>query len=180
MSAKLIAKKYAKALYAIAVEQQGSSQKFQVGLAAAAQLFAIPQAAKILKSPIMPDSLKRDLLVYVLDTVGANKSLNAFFELLISAQRVELLPEIVAEFSEILAASQGQQHGVLTSAARLSSEEITAIEHGLARVFAKQIVLENRVEPEMLGGFVVRVGNSVIDQSITSKIKALAEGLQHS
>jgi F-type H+-transporting ATPase subunit delta len=177
---KLIAKKYAKALYSLAGKNAEGGDEFHPGLSAAGELFGQADARKILKSPIMPAELKRELLIYALSTAGENRELIAFVDLLISAKRVELLPEIIVAYEELLTAARGIQPGVLSSAVALQKGEITAIEQELTGIFNKQVVLENRVAADLLGGFVIRVGNSIIDQSITSKIKALAQGVQHS
>ncbi len=177
---KLIAKKYAKALYTVAMEEPDKSEDFHEGLAAASALYAEPTARKILKSPVMPADLKRDLLYNALQKTKAPKVLSSFIDILVTAQRVELLPDIIESYHELSAAALGQQSGVLTSAVKVSDSELAAVESELARIFKKKIILENRVDAALLGGYVIRVGNSVIDQSITSKIKALAYGLQNS
>jgi F-type H+-transporting ATPase subunit delta len=180
MSTKLIAKKYARALVSVAGESSAGSAQFSDGLAAIKELFTIPKAAKILRSPVMSGELKRDLLAYAIAHASGNhKSLLVFVDLLITAKRVEILPEIADFYQTILAAVRGEQHGVISSAVAMQETELAEIANKLQKIFKQQVVLENQVKPELLGGFVVRVGNTLIDQSVTSKIKALALGLQH-
>ncbi len=180
MSTKLIAKKYAKALVMVGSESKGGSSQFSSGLAAITELFTIKKAAGILRSPVMPSVLKRELLAYAIaQAESSQKTLLAFVDLLITAQRVEILPEIAVFYEVILAAERGQQSGIVTSAVALDDREVAELAQQLQGVFKQQVLLENRVDPGLLGGFVVRVGNTLIDQSITSKIKAFTLGLQH-
>ena len=178
MSAKMIAKKYAKALISVGQESPEGSERFRPGLARVRELFAVPQAYKILKSPVMPDGLKYELLMYAVNGDTQAKHLIVFLELLLAVKRVQLLPAIVEEFEEMLAEAKGQLYGVLTTVLPTGSQEQNALATDLSKLFGKRVVLENRVDAKLLGGFTIRIGNTVIDQSITSKLTALTRQLQ--
>lgn len=179
MSMKLIAKKYAKALMSIAGENSAEAEAISSGLTAIKQVFLQPAAEKILLSPIMPADLKRELLNYGLKIGGGNSTLGSFITMVVAADRVELLPTIADLYEEMRAHASGKQSGLLTSAIKFGDQELGAVGQELERIFKRKIVLENRVDSDLLGGYVVRVGNTVIDQSVANKINGFSKSVQH-
>jgi F-type H+-transporting ATPase subunit delta len=94
-----------------------------------------------------------------------------FLELLIDKKRFHLLPHLVADIHRICDEHQGVIRAVARSASQLSEPEIEAIRQKLGTFCGKQISLEARVDPDILAGVVVRMGDWVFDASLQGRLK---------
>jgi F-type H+-transporting ATPase subunit delta len=67
--------------------------------------------------------------------------------------------------------------GEVTTAMPLAPEKLRALEQGLARATGRQVVLEARVDPSIIGGVVTRLGSTVYDGSITTQLQKMKQSL---
>lgn len=102
-----------------------------------------------------------------------------FIKLIIKQGREKLLQEIAQEYINKVEVLQGVQRVTLTSAAELSSANIEAILKSSALVnTAQKFDLENNVNPDILGGYILRVGDQQIDASVRSKLNQVKKEFQ--
>jgi len=100
-----------------------------------------------------------------------------FVHVLARNKRLALLPEIRAQF-EILRAEQEKVLDVeVISAHELSDAERDALTRSLASRFEREVELTSKVDPSLIGGAVVRAGDTVIDGSVRGKLQKLSEAL---
>jgi F-type H+-transporting ATPase subunit delta len=97
--------------------------------------------------------------------------------LLVRRGRIEQLPRVAAEFRRLDDRRQGLTHATATSAAPLDDNEIRAITARLEQMTGDRIVLETAVDPDILGGVVVRVGDRLIDGSVRGRLERLRNQL---
>ncbi|MEM7218361.1 MAG: F0F1 ATP synthase subunit delta [Pseudomonadota bacterium] len=98
-----------------------------------------------------------------------------FVQVLASNKRLALLPEISTQF-EILRAAEEQQIDVhVTSAQALTPEQELLLSEALYRKFQRKINMTHDVDAELLGGAVIRAGDTVIDGSLSGRLRKLAE-----
>lgn len=97
--------------------------------------------------------------------------------LLITKGRTTLAAAIARQFREMVEESQGIARARATSAVPLSPEEQEAITRRLSLETGKQVILETSVDPELLGGLVVQIGDRLIDGSTRARLTALRENL---
>ena len=174
MSAGLVARRYAKALFKVCNYDLAAGRALQSPLATIGELFEQNDAGKILRSPAMPLDLKKSLLDYALKAGNATNELKAFCDMIVDAGRVELVPDVIAVFGELLDEAEGTMEAEVTSAGELSSSDRTTIEGLVAGVVGKKIKLNTTVDQDLLGGFVVNVGNFKIDMSLKTRLDGLA------
>lgn len=93
--------------------------------------------------------------------------------LLIRRNRIEQLPRVAAEFRRLDDRRNGLTHATATSAAPLEAAETKAITARLEELTGGRIALETSVDPSLLGGVVVRVGDRLIDGSVRSRLERL-------
>ena len=179
MSSNLIATRYAKALLILAEKNNEMADNFASYLSTAKELFSLPEAKKILNSPVMPIELKKELLNYAMSKSFSSEQLKNFNEQLINAGRVELIPEIANSFIAMLNERRGIASAVVTSATALTSAELTDLTAALNVVFSKKLTIENKVQKNILGGLIVDMGNFEIDLSIRSKLESLSNYAQN-
>ena len=85
---------------------------------------------------------------------------------------MELLHET---FSGMLNDREGVVHATVVSAVKLSDAEITELTEGLKKSSSDNIVAKQTVDESILGGFIVKIGNSQLDLSLKTKIEAMAK-----
>jgi F-type H+-transporting ATPase subunit delta len=131
-----------------------------------------PDFDRLLTSPM----IGRDDKLKVLDRVvgGRGSELFAnFLRVLARHDRLDLLSLILNQSRALLEARSGRKHVLVTSARSLSERERRGIEQRLQSEFAFQPALEVQVDPALLGGLVIRVGDTVYDSSLRTRLKQL-------
>jgi F-type H+-transporting ATPase subunit delta len=98
------------------------------------------------------------------------------------AQTVELLrgqraDEAVNELAELAVARRGEVVAQVTAAAELSDEQRTRLADVLGRIYSHPVSIQLSVDPELLGGLLIAVGDEVIDGSISTRLTAARSGL---
>lgn len=96
-----------------------------------------------------------------------------FLQALITHRRQMLLPEIAREYHDLLDAAEGRLHATVTVAREPGDGERGAIAKELSRAYGKEVVPHFAVNPAILGGVVVRVGDTVLDGSVRRRLALL-------
>ena len=97
--------------------------------------------------------------------------------LLVRRGRIEQLPRVAAEFRRLDDRRNGLTHATATSAAPLGLEEVRAITARLEELTGGTVALETAVDPDLLGGLVVRFGDRLIDGSVRGRLERLRNQL---
>ena len=100
-----------------------------------------------------------------------------FFAVLTDNNRLAELPRVVDAFGSLLAASKGQVTATVTTADPLSADEAAEVRKGLTDALPKgrTLNLVTRVDPAIIGGLVVDIGDKHIDLSIASRVKQVQQ-----
>lgn len=131
-----------------------------------------PQIGAFFSSP----ALTRKARLPILDAaLPANVSplLANFIRVLNQNNRLDLLPVIAAAYRELLDVRAGRVRVIVHSAVELTDEQQAGLKQSLVESLHKEPVLNLRVEPELLGGLVVQVGDKVYDTSVRTRLEAL-------
>jgi F-type H+-transporting ATPase subunit delta len=97
--------------------------------------------------------------------------------LLVRRRRIEQLPRVVAEFIRLDDRRQGITHATATSAAPLTDSETKALTARLEQMTGGRVDLATDIDPDLLGGLVVRVGDRLIDGSVRGRLERLRNQL---
>lgn len=172
MSEFKVASRYAKSLIDLAHEQGNLEVVKQDMDQFVAVLYANKELQAVLKNPIMKQDKKRDIL----DALFAQRihpSITAFFHIMVRKGRAGILyataREFIREYNEV----KSIVHATVISAVTLSPENLDALRKVIAGEIKAEVVLQNSVDPSLIGGFVVKVGDKQIDASIAGKLKKL-------
>lgn len=98
--------------------------------------------------------------------------------LLVSGGLVELLPEVESAFQKLLYQARGMEEVEVVTAVPMSDQERERTERLLKALRHKEVLLESRVDPSILGGLVIRVGDKLIDGSTRTRLRSLGKQLQ--
>jgi F-type H+-transporting ATPase subunit delta len=171
-----IARPYAEAAFRIAQEQHAFPAWSQM-LGLASQVAANPQMAMALDNPKLTAADKEALLLDVcgdrLDDYGRN-----FVRVLIGADRIGALPQIAALFEALKDDAEGVAKARIDTAFPLSEAELADIRAALEKHFGKKIETTVTVDPELIGGARITVGDTVIDGTVQAKLQAMATQLR--
>jgi F-type H+-transporting ATPase subunit delta len=96
-----------------------------------------------------------------------------FFQTLVQHRRQMLIPEIAEEYLNLVDAAEGRIHARVTVARETDDAGRTAIAAQLSRVFGKEVVPHISVDPAIMGGVVVHVGDTVLDGSVRRRLASL-------
>ncbi|MBE0479413.1 MAG: ATP synthase F1 subunit delta [Dehalococcoidia bacterium] len=175
MPATSSARRHAQAVFEIARERD-EIERWRTCLRTLSSALKDPEILAILENPRVPLENKQqviDALFPDLDRLPLN-----FAYYLVSRQRLALLDHIADQYDRMADAHQGLEKAEVTTAVPLDKNDTARLTSYLASVTGgKRITLQARVDPEILGGFVARIGDRLIDASTRAKLEALKKQL---
>ena len=168
-----IARPYATAVFEYALAEK-DLQAWETLLQSATRITLNPSVAALLASPSVTTSqlidLYCDLLASQLDAPKKN-----FIRLLAENERLSVLPDILTSFQASRAAQEKTVAVQVTSAVTLDDAYQQKLALALTKRLQRQVALQCKVDPALLGGVIVRAGDTVIDGSIRGKLARLNE-----
>ena len=105
----------------------------------------------------------------------ADKEVRNFVQLLISRNELKLLPEVIEALNNRIRGGAAPKEAEITSAIALPTDDRADLERKLRATFGEDVAFKYKVDPAILGGLVVRVGDKVMDASVASKLNAMRE-----
>lgn len=164
---------YANALADIAVEQ-GAAEPALAQLAEFGAAYA--ESAELrnsLASPAVSRAAKHDVIEKITARIGAGKIIRNFLFLIVDNDRTLSIPEVIETFRQVLQQRQGVAEAQISSATELSAAQKAEFAKTLERLTGKKVRAKYSFDPALLGGAVVRVGDTVYDGSLRSRLNAL-------
>jgi F-type H+-transporting ATPase subunit delta len=167
-----VARPYARAAFQEARGENRLSDWLQA-LGRAAQVVQDARVQSLLGNPqVTPEQLAQffiDLAGPTLGEHGAN-----FVRALAANRRLAYLPEIAAQFATLKDEAEGSTDVTVTSAAALSEAQQQQLAAALERRLRRKVRLHCAVDPQLIGGAVLRAGDLVIDGSLSSRLARIA------
>lgn len=174
MSDILVAKRYARALFKVCGENESTLNEAQKALDSVSELFSDDSIGSVLISPNMPKDLKLQILLHVVAQITSSAVIENFVRVAIDAGRVEVFAGLNQVFEQLLNDSRGIVNATVSSVVALTEEEKTEIKSNLESLIGKKVRLTADLDPELLGGLVVKIGNRIIDLSLKSRLNRVA------
>ncbi|MGE5455265.1 MAG: F0F1 ATP synthase subunit delta [Methylocystaceae bacterium] len=169
---KSVARRYAEAIFSIAQEVQ-SVDSFETELIEVASLLeASSDLAEYLYHPLIPARAKRETAEQLFAD-RLSSSILDFIKLVIDKRRERYLVAISEEYTTLADEARNIIKAELTTAMPLSDAEINEITTKLSASTGKNIRLQVKIDPSLLGGIKIRVGDRVIDASVAKKLAML-------
>lgn len=176
MSSKTICNRYASALFKLDSSNLDQSKMNLQQLQTVKSLFDQEDAGRVLRSPVMPVELKRDLLTYALKQAEASELISQFVYTILDAGRTGMLPDIIDSYELIIKDALGVLVANVTSFAKISDADQKRISEKLGKLFNKDVEVKNDVSKDVLGGFVIKLGNYQVDMSLKSFLNNWVQG----
>lgn len=176
MSNPVVAERYALALYQVAKEQNLSDKIDEELRAIKKVLVQNPSFISLLQSPKLSVVQKRNLIEQSLPNVSS--PVTNTFMILADRHREDVLVEVAESYINHLNEERGIAEATVYSVRSLTADESKAISAVFAPKVGKQTLnIENIVDPNMLGGVKVRIGNRIFDGSLLGKLDRLGRQL---
>jgi F-type H+-transporting ATPase subunit delta len=173
-----IAERYASALFDLAKEA-GSLDAVAKDLEKLAGLIASnAEVAGVVKSPVLTRDAAGQAMGGLMNRMGVDPLTWKFVKLLADKRRLFTLPQIARAFAQRLAEQRGEMTAEVISAQALKDSQIAAIKATLRDTYKRDIRLETKVDPALIGGLVVKAASRQIDTSLRSKLQALSGAMK--
>jgi F-type H+-transporting ATPase subunit delta len=172
-----IARPYAEALFR-AAKESGNLAKWSGQVALLAEVAANPEARAAIGDPNVAASQLVDLFRSACGT-AVDAELANFIQLLSNNDRLALLPEIGALYESYKQAEEGTKQAEIVSAFPIDASQVNALLPQLETVFKSKLETSVSVDPELIGGIKVIVGDQMLDASVRGKLDAMATALNN-
>jgi len=174
----ILARRYAKALFAVGTEND-AYEAYNETLQGVAGLYtSTPEVADALTNPLYPVDIRMKVMAGLIGSLGVDKIMSNFLNLLVEKKRAEILPEIAEEFKIMVDDAKNISHGSVISAVELSDEIQAKVQATLEKLTGKKVELSTSVDPSLIGGIVAKVGDLVLDGSIKTQLAGLKESIK--
>ena len=169
-SAYALALRYGQAVFEIAAKHQNFNT-WRDNLETLVRMVQDRDVLFFLENPRISLAKKREVLEPKLK--GVNPMAVNLLYLLAERNGLGMLPDIAADYQRRLDDLRGLAHAEVSAAVPLSEAETNEIREKLGKMFGKHIEISTKVEPSLLGGIVARVGDKVIDGSLSRRLQNL-------
>ena len=167
-----IARNYAETLLALAGKGNDLRGWGSLITDIAAAMGANPKLRLFLESPRVGTAEKNAVLTSAF-TDKVPRNFLRFLQSLVTHRRQMLIPEIAREYLDLVDAAEGRMHARVTVARATSDDETSAITQQLSRMFGKDVVPHLTVDPSIMGGVIVHVGDTVLEGSVKKRLMSL-------
>jgi len=177
------ARRYAEAVFSLALEAEATGgpdgaglERWQQDLSVIAGVLGNEDVQSFMESPNITEAQKRDILKRALAALVSVQALHMTY-LLAERGRTALISHIVRRFKELVDIHRGVQEAEVTTAVALEEAQRVAVIARLEAMTGRTIVLSERVDLEILGGVVLRIGDTLVDDSLAHRLAELRGAL---
>ena len=180
MRQTILAKRYAKALFAVG-QEEGKSESFRETLNVLGDFLEnYPEATDALTNPLYPMELREKVMAHLISELQADQLAGNFLNLVVQKKRADILPEIATEFQILVDNDQNISRGNVISATEISGELQTKVQSTLENITGKKVILTSEIDPSIIGGIIAKVGDLVMDGSLKTQLAGLNESIKGS
>ena len=171
-----VATRYAEALLMLAEENDKLNEIVNEFHSLMDMLNKNEKIFKMLEHPVVSQSEKKEMFDHL--TQNMQTEIKNFLHVIINKKRENLLSHIYREFNRLALAHQNRVLCYVTTSHPLEQSEKEELKQSLAKISASQVELEDKVDQGIIGGIVVRIGDTVYDYSIKRQLNRLEEQLK--
>ena len=172
----IIANRYAEALFQLSEEENITKEIYKELRNVVELVKGNKELDNVLKSPLVAKNEKIQLIEALFNN-KINNNLKNFLKILVEKGRISSLKSIELTFKELLNNKNNIIEGTVISAVALTEKQVKELEEKLSKKYNKNVTLENKVDKTILGGVVIRVGNTQIDGSVKTRLDNIKDQL---
>ena len=178
MNDSKISVRYSRALFQSALEKK-ILDKVNQDMILITEICKVPETKEFLKSPVIVPSKKIDIFHKILGD-NVEKITLSLIDLVVKNGRESFLPAIARVFINETMKYKGITKSVLTTASKVDKKVKKQISELISDVFSTKADLEEVTDPEIIGGFILRVDDNYIDASVRTKLNKIRKELMRS
>jgi len=170
--------RYATALFELARDEKSIEavkadlDKFDAMLSESADL------KRLVRSPVFAADAQLKALSAVLDKAGISGVAANFLKVLTSNRRLFAVTDVIRAFGALVARFKGEASAEVTVAEPLSDKNLDALKAALKQVSGKDVTLNVKVDPSIIGGLVVKLGSRMVDSSLRTKLNSIKHAMK--
>ena len=165
--------RYASALFELAQEQSQLQPVENDLIGLQALLDESEDLRRMVRSPVFTADDQGKALDAVLTKAGVSGLTMNFMKLITRNRRLFAVPEMIKAFRSLAASARGEVEADVTSATALSDGQAEALKETLKASIGKDVRINAKVDPSLLGGLIVKIGSRMIDSSLRTKLSTL-------
>jgi F-type H+-transporting ATPase subunit delta len=169
------ARRYAEAAFELATRDD-ALDAWRDGLALAVRLLGDDQVTPIVDNPSVPLHEREVLIGRLLDG-RVLPAVGRLASMLTRRNRLDLLPAIAAQYTRLVNRQRGIVEAIVTSATPLTPDETTALRSRVEAMTGARVDLQSTIDPALIGGLTLRVGDRLLDASIRGRLSRLRDQL---
>jgi F-type H+-transporting ATPase subunit delta len=171
-----VARNYAETLFELAKQNEGL-ERYQEGIETVARLLdENPQFRLFLETPRIAAADKKDVIRKAFGGTLPKPLVN-FLLIVLDKRRQKLVREIAREYHDLVDEHLNRVHAEVTVARTLDEAGLAAVRERLTRLLGRTAIPHVRVKPEILGGVVVRAGDTIYDGSLRRRLEDMRRQL---
>ncbi len=170
--------RYATALFELARDEK-SVDSLKADLDKLDQLIAeSPDFARLVRSPLFTADQQAKALSAVLAKAGIGGTAAKFVSVLTANRRLFAVRDVIRAFNVLVARFKGEASAEVTVAEALSAKNLDALKTALKSVTGKDVALNVKVDPSIIGGLVVKLGSRMVDSSLRTKLNSIKHAMK--
>jgi F-type H+-transporting ATPase subunit delta len=170
--------RYATALFELARDEKSVDvvkadlDRFEAMLADSADL------KRLVRSPVFSAGEQSKALTAVLEKAGITGTSANFLKVLTANRRLFIVADVVRGFRALVAKFKGEATADVTVAEALNEKNLDALKTALKSVTGKDVALNVKVDPSIIGGLVVKLGSRMVDSSLRTKLNSIKHAMK--
>jgi F-type H+-transporting ATPase subunit delta len=173
-----IARRYAKALLLIG-QQDGQTERYRTELQSVAGLVSQDhRLEQAIINPLYDSSARKRVLQSLISRLTLSKAVESFLVLLFEKGRIGFLGPINDFYQKLADEIKGVARATVTSASTLSADAVERIRGALSKRTGKDILLDVKLDPDLIGGVITQIGDLVLDGSIKTQLLNMRESMK--
>jgi F-type H+-transporting ATPase subunit delta len=173
-----MAGRYATALFELALEEH-AIDAVKADLDGFDALIAeSPDLQRLVRSPVFTAEQQTKALSAVLDKAGIGGLAARFLKVVSSNRRLFAAPDMIRGFRKLVALHKGETQATVTVAEKPTEAHLAAIKEALKAVTKKDVQVEVKVDPSIIGGLIVKLGSRRVDTSLRTKLNAIKHAMK--
>jgi F-type H+-transporting ATPase subunit delta len=137
-----------------------------------------PELTRLVRSPVFTAEDQLAALTAVLDKVGISGIAAQFVKVVTSNRRLFAVRDMIRGYRALVARHKGEVTAQVTLAERPSAAHLAAIKQALSDVAKKDVQVDVKVDPGIIGGLVVKLGSRMVDSSLRTKLNAIKHAMK--
>ena len=133
---------------------------------------------RLVRSPVFSSDVQSKALSAVLDKAGISGISANFLKVLTANRRLFAVDQVIRAFRALVAKFKGEATADITVAEKLSDKNLDALKAALKSVTGKDVSLDVKVDPSIIGGLVVKLGSRMVDSSLRTKLNSIKHAMK--